>query len=157
MNEIQEIFGNKTRVRVCGICEENNKILLIKHRSLNKNNAFWLPPGGGLEEGETMQEALIREFREETKTDIEVGKLLFVNEFIAIPLHGIEFYFEVKRKNKNLIAKGNDPELTVNQQIIEELQWLSWQEIEQLNDNDKPDFLRTEKRFREKMCQQNSH
>ena len=43
---IVENFGNKLRVRVCGICIENNKILMVNHHSLNKGDDFWGPPGG---------------------------------------------------------------------------------------------------------------
>ena len=65
-NEIVSSFGNKLRIRVCGICIEENKILLVRHHSIGKSGILWAPPGGGMIYGETSEQALIREFVEET-------------------------------------------------------------------------------------------
>lgn len=46
---------------------ENQKVLLIYHRKLEK----WLPPGGHLEENETPDEAARREVKEETGLEFE--------------------------------------------------------------------------------------
>ena len=50
-------------------CGEN--VLLIKRR----DNGHWEPPGGVLELGETIEDGLRREVREETGVDISVGPL----------------------------------------------------------------------------------
>lgn len=50
-----------TRQRVSGIVIENGKILMIKDFRAD----FLLIPGGGIEEGETHEETLRREFEEE--------------------------------------------------------------------------------------------
>jgi len=42
--------------------------------------AVWDLPGGGVEAGETLHEALVREMREETGLVVEPGALLFVQE-----------------------------------------------------------------------------
>ena len=55
---IVEEFGNKLRIRVCGICIEEDRILLINHHSLNKGGDFWAPPGGGMEFGFSSEENL---------------------------------------------------------------------------------------------------
>ena len=119
-------YGNHLRVRVCGICVQDGKILLINHAGLNESNEFWSPPGGGLQFGEAIDECLKREFFEETNTVISVGKFLKIREFIQLPLHAIELYYEVKIESGN-IETGFDPEM--EEQIIKDIQWISLEEI----------------------------
>lgn len=54
----------RTNVRVCAIIRKDNQILLI-HRFKN-GEEYWVFPGGGVESGETNDEALVREVMEET-------------------------------------------------------------------------------------------
>ena len=75
--EITSIYHGKVRPRVCGILIENNSILLVKHEGLGSAGTLWIPPGGGIEFGETAQEALKREFQEEVDLQIESTKFLF--------------------------------------------------------------------------------
>ena len=119
-------YGNHLRVRVCGVCVQDGKILLINHAGLNESNEFWSPPGGGLQFGEAIDECLKREFLEETNTVISVGKFLKIREFIQLPLHAIELYYEVKIESGN-IETGFDPEM--EEQIIKDIQWISLEEI----------------------------
>ncbi|MEY4538695.1 MAG: hypothetical protein RLZZ306_452 [Bacteroidota bacterium] len=119
-------YGNQLRVRVCGICIQNGKILLINHTGLNESDEFWSPPGGGLQFGETIEECLKREFLEETNTVVSVGKFLKIREFIEPPLHAIELYYEVIIESGN-VEKGFDPEM--GEQIIKDIQWLNFEEV----------------------------
>ncbi|WP_018344848.1 NUDIX domain-containing protein [Cytophaga aurantiaca] len=130
-NEIIHSFGNKLRIRACGICMEDNKILLVKHHSLGKGGILWAPPGGGMVFGETTVEALKREFIEETGLTISVEKFLCVNEYLAAPLHAIELFFLVK-KTDGTLKTGVDPELHKDRQIITQVEWLSFDELNQL-------------------------
>ncbi len=64
------------RIRKCArtiVVNDLNEVLMIKHRDKTPANPlrpdileYWVPPGGGVEENETFEEAAIREFREET-------------------------------------------------------------------------------------------
>ena len=121
-------YADKLRVRVCGICIENDKLLLVKHGHTIGNKEFWAPPGGGLTFGEAAQECLKREFLEETGLHVKVKRFLFVNEFLQPPLHAVELFFEVSITDGQL-ATGTDPEATPDQQLIEGVEWLSIKEI----------------------------
>lgn len=135
----QLLYGNRIRVRACGICIENSRVLMIGHRAILGENTFWSPPGGGVEVGEMAEDALKREFLEETGLEIEVGKLLIMNEFVKLPLHGIELFFEVKRVGGELIL-GHDPEMNLGEQLIQKIEWLSLDEIKRLNLSEKHQF-----------------
>ncbi|WP_232064539.1 NUDIX domain-containing protein [Rhodocytophaga rosea] len=92
--EVKKTFGQKLRVRVCGICLQDDQILLVNHRGLGKTNTFWAPPGGGMHFGESAAQTLEREFKEETGLQIKTGRFLFVNEFIGKELHAIELFLK---------------------------------------------------------------
>ncbi len=133
-NRVIEQFGNKVRVRVCGLCIEKEKVLLVNHNSLNEQNEFWSPPGGGLEFGQSSSANLKREFFEETGIIIEIENFLFVHEYLNPPLHAIELFFNVKRIGGNLKV-GTDPELIVDKQIIIDARFVSIEEIKKIAEN----------------------
>jgi 8-oxo-dGTP diphosphatase len=126
--EVEKIYGHRVRVRVCGICIVENKILLIHHRYIGKKGSLWAPPGGGLDFGETATQTLIREYKEETGLDIIVKEFLFVNEYFSFPFHSMELFFRVEITG-GFMAKGTDPEMSNADQIIEELRYWSYEEI----------------------------
>ncbi|MCS7005508.1 MAG: NUDIX hydrolase [Cytophagales bacterium] len=121
-------FGKQLRVRVCGILLENNKVLMACHRSITKKGDFWCPPGGGVQYGESLNQALKREFQEETGLQVHVKKYLTLHEFLEPPLHAIELFFEVE-KVSGILKTGEDPEISSHQQILKEVKFLSLPEI----------------------------
>jgi ADP-ribose pyrophosphatase YjhB (NUDIX family) len=58
----------------------NEQLLLLRKEGGGKPERYALP-GGGQDTGETLQQALIRECREEIGTTVSVGKLLLVADF----------------------------------------------------------------------------
>lgn len=127
---VLKLYGNRLRPRVCGLCVLNDKILMLNHKGVGQTDTFWCLPGGEVQFGETMPQALAREFREETGLEVTVGKMLFVNESINLPLHAIEFFFEVTATGGHL-KMGTDPEMTNTEQIIQELKLMDFDEIKQ--------------------------
>jgi 8-oxo-dGTP diphosphatase len=90
-----------------------------------------MPPGGGVELGESLEEALHREISEETALQIEKKQLLWFHEFIEEPYHAIEFYFRCEVTGGNL-RKGTDPELEVDQQMLLDLAFIPLNETKDL-------------------------
>lgn len=124
--EALQLYGHHLRVRVCGILRRGTKFLVVKHRAILENGYFYAPPGGGLQFGETIHEALVREFREETNLVVGVGKFLTINEFVRLPLHAIELFYEVHSPETEAHL-GTDPEM--HHQLIEGLEWLCLEEL----------------------------
>ncbi|MBX2970182.1 MAG: NUDIX hydrolase [Cyclobacteriaceae bacterium] len=141
MNQhIEEIFGKRIRIRVCGLCLEGDNLLLINH-NLYPDQDFWAPPGGGLELGQSAADALIREFMEETSLDIRVKEFRCIAEFINPPFHALELFFEVE-KTGGTTQIGHDPELPADKQLIRDIRFMPWAEIQALPDREKHGLLR---------------
>lgn len=132
IHPLAESYSFKTRVRVCGLLVQENKLLLARHKAAFGDGNFWMPPGGGLNYGEKVKDCLVREFKEETGLEVEVGRFLFINEFLREPLHAIELFFEVKLLNGEL-ALGTDPEHALDAQLLEEVKFLTTREIYQFH------------------------
>ena len=60
---------------VCGAIQIDNKFLIAK-RSKGADPGFWEFPGGKVEKGESREEALIRELKEELELNVCVVKYL---------------------------------------------------------------------------------
>jgi 8-oxo-dGTP diphosphatase len=64
------------------IWNEKDEIVLIR-RGSEPRLGEWSIPGGRLEWGESLQDALLREVREETSLDVEIKGLIDVVDFVA--------------------------------------------------------------------------
>ncbi len=74
---------SKRTVRVYGFLEDaQGRVLVSAERFRGKPLVKY--PGGGVEWGEGIREALVREFQEELQLEVTVGDLVFFNEFPVI-------------------------------------------------------------------------
>lgn len=64
----------KRHTRYQAVIVEDHRALMLKIE--DGGQKFWLIPGGGIEEGETEEECVRREVREETHLRVEVDRLL---------------------------------------------------------------------------------
>ncbi|RYC70365.1 MULTISPECIES: NUDIX domain-containing protein [Spirosoma] len=139
--EVLKLYGNRLRLRVCGLYREDDRLLMVRHRGIGPTDTFWCPPGGGAQFGETAPDALTREFIEETGLSISVGELLFVNEFMLPPLHAMELFFDV-RATGGSIRQGIDPEMGLDEQIISDVRMMSFDEIKRYPPEEVHDLFR---------------
>lgn len=121
--ELENFYGNRIRVRVCGLCWSEGRLLLVNHGGITDGD-FWAPPGGGLEFGSSLSSNLEREFKEETGLHVKTGSFLFGCEFIQKPLHAIELFYDVEVTGGKL-TPGTDPEI----QIIRDTRFFTPAEI----------------------------
>jgi ADP-ribose pyrophosphatase YjhB (NUDIX family) len=88
------------RVRVTGVCLEGGRLLVL-HQDTDGPRT-WSLPGGTVEDGETLSGALVREMREETGADVEVGRLLYLCDNVAARV--VHITVEVRRVGGELGA-----------------------------------------------------
>lgn len=67
--------GFERRVRARVVLVEGRRVALI--RRVRDRRTYYLFPGGGVEPGETPEEAAAREAREELGVEVDVGPLVF--------------------------------------------------------------------------------
>lgn len=67
----------KRHTRYQGAIVKDHHILLIRQHIFPTGKLLWIFPGGGIEPGETEEECVKREMKEETNLIVTVTKLLF--------------------------------------------------------------------------------
>ncbi|MCW1296687.1 MAG: NUDIX hydrolase [Candidatus Parvarchaeota archaeon] len=80
LKKVEEVFGKKVEIKkrgvsIYGALIKENKVLII-HRSRNTRVDVWEFPGGKLEFGESIEEAVKREVMEETGLKVKIKNLL---------------------------------------------------------------------------------
>ena len=97
-------------VRVtAAILEKDGKILIAKRETGDELFAgLWEFPGGKIEEGETPEECMARELKEELDIEVEVGELITSNKY-KYP-HGIFelLAYRVKHISGKIILNDHD-------------------------------------------------
>lgn len=74
---------SKRTVRVYGFLEDADGRVLVSAERF-RGQPLVKYPGGGVEWGEGIREALVREFQEELQLEVAVGELVFFNEFPVV-------------------------------------------------------------------------
>ena len=103
------------------INEDKKKILMV-----NNKGGGWSLPGGAMEQGENLEQAVIREVKEETSLTIEAGEIIAVNEAIFKDKghHAIFITFNAKEIEGEISFIDKDE--------ISEREWVSIQRANEL-------------------------
>jgi mutator protein MutT len=100
-------------IRATAVLIEKECILLVEQRVTESLERRWSLPGGKVEIGETLQECVIREVKEETGLDVAVDRLLYVCDRIMDDRHVVHITFSVGRLGGRL-RLGAEPEPGAN-------------------------------------------
>ena len=99
------------------IVNKEGKILLVKsHKWFDK----YTLPGGHIEVGETMVEAVKREVKEEVGLDVQVGHMLLMQEAIFAP----EFYKKRHFIFIDFACRSENDQVNLDQDELQEYLWI---------------------------------
>ena len=78
-------------IRYQGAIIRDHQILLIKHSEKGTGRSYWILPGGGIEPGETEEDCVCREMKEETNLEVRIVSLI-----LDEPSHPNDIYRSIK-------------------------------------------------------------
>lgn len=115
------------------IIDKTNKVLLLKRKNEPAKNSWWFP-GGRLQKGETLENAVVRKANEETGLDLTLLKSLGVTQTIFdtgpndIPVHTVNFTFllfssdtsklNIDRDHEDFIWTNNFDDLDLHPEVL---------------------------------------
>ena len=113
----------KTIEVVAAIITHNNQIFATQ-RGYGEFKDGWEFPGGKMEPGETPQQALVREIREELDTEIEVGELVETVEYDYPNFHLIMHCFLCTIRSGDLVLKDHEAAKWLAKEELYSVDWL---------------------------------
>ncbi|MFN4212476.1 MAG: NUDIX hydrolase [Microgenomates group bacterium] len=116
---------------VIGVVEKNKKFLLTKRASPKKEWCKWQFPGGEVEFGEALKQALLREMKEEIGCEVTIisqQPKIFEIFRISDNFHSIFFVFLCRLKDENCQIKINKEAICYKWYKIEEIYKLDYLE-----------------------------
>ena len=104
--------------------EDGEPIIFATQRGYGDFKGGWEFPGGKIEEGETPQEALIREIKEELKTEITVGELIDTIEYDYPQFHLSMDCFWVEIVSGDLVLTEHAAARWLTKEELDSVDWL---------------------------------
>ena len=103
--------------------EEENKIFATA-RGYGEFKGWWEFPGGKIEKGETPQEALVREIREELTATIKVNDLIYTIEYDYPDFHLSMDCFWAEVTEGRLVLKEAEAAKWLTKKELDSVKWL---------------------------------
>ena len=122
--------NNKFNYRVCAIIINDNRILALK----DEVSPYYYLPGGRVQIGETAEEAILREVKEELEIEAKIVRPLWLNQSFfnedvtKINYHEICIYYLVDITHTNILSLGHKFILHENEHI-HEFEWLDFSRL----------------------------
>ena len=120
----------KFNFRVCAVIVNDNKVLAMKD---NHANYYYLP-GGRVQFNETVENAVLRELKEELGVDAKIIRPLYFNQnffnedVLKIDFHEICVYFLVDISSTDILSRG-DSFYGVETKKKQKFEWLTFERV----------------------------
>ena len=113
----------KTVSVVAAVIKDKDRIFATA-RGYGEYKGWWEFPGGKIEQGETPQQALIREIKEELDTEIRVGELIDTIEYDYPTFHLSMDCFWAEVVAGNLVLKEAAAAKWLTKETLDSVAWL---------------------------------
>lgn len=124
MNILQSRGKSMKTIRVVAAIIMHEGKVFATQRGYGEFKDGWEFPGGKIEDGETPQDALIREIKEELDTEVEVGELLDTVEYDYPKFHLSMDCFICEIKSGNLTLKEHEAAKWLTKETLDSVEWL---------------------------------
>ena len=111
-------------VRVVAAIIINDGKVFATQRGYGEFKDGWEFPGGKIDAGETPEEALVREIKEELDTEVEVKELLETVEYDYPKFHLSMDCFICKIKAGELVLKEHEASQWLTKETLDSVEWL---------------------------------
>ncbi len=111
-------------VRVVAAVIRDGDRIFATARGYGEYKGWWEFPGGKIEAGETPEEALVREIREELDTEIRVGELIDTIEYDYPAFHLSMDCFWAEVVVGQLVLKEAEDARWLTKETLESVPWL---------------------------------
>lgn len=111
-------------VRVVAAVIRDGDRIFATARGYGEYKGWWEFPGGKIEAGETPEEALVREIREELDTEIRVGALIDTIEYDYPTFHLSMDCFWAEVVAGRLVLKEAEDARWLTKETLESVRWL---------------------------------
>jgi 8-oxo-dGTP pyrophosphatase MutT (NUDIX family) len=134
--ESQSVASTRTSARVVLLDSRGRVLLMQGHDPTTPDVHFWFTIGGGVEAGETLKEAAVRELAEETGLSIEIEDLrgpmwrrVATFPFDGVVIRSEELFFATRTEEFEPVASGFTD---LEQRSVTGYRWCSAEDIREL-------------------------
>lgn len=116
--------NTRKRIEVAAAIILDKDKIFATQRGYGEFKDGWEFPGGKMEQGESPQQALVREIKEELETEIEVGELIDTVEYDYPSFHLTMHCFLCTIKSGDLVLKEHEAAKWLTGETLDSVDWL---------------------------------